>query len=70
MLERFNSLRQVGLTVTMVVADFFCYCLAPLQARPHPAWFYTGDDDAGRLMHGVEFNPDANMVAQWLDVAL
>jgi hypothetical protein len=53
----------VGLIATMVAADFFCYCMAPLQAHPHPAWFYAGDDDAGRLMRFAEFNLDANMVA-------
>lgn len=37
----------------MVVLDFFCCCLAPLQARLHPVWLYTGDDDATRLARGV-----------------
>jgi hypothetical protein len=55
---------------TMVATDFFCRWLALLQARPYPAWFYTGDDDAGRLARGAEFNPDATTVAQWLYMAM
>ena len=53
-LERFNLIRQAGLTATMVAADFFRYCMAPLEARPYSAWFYTGDDNASRLGRGVQ----------------
>ena len=69
-LGRFDSLRQLGLTSTMLAVDFFRRCLAPLQAHPYPAWFYTGDDDASRLGCGAEFSPDATTVAQWLELAM
>ena len=45
-------------------------CIAPLQARPHPVWYYTGDDDAGRLVRGAESNPGADTVAAWLEEVL
>ena len=57
MLDRINALRAVGLTSTMVAADFFRRYIAPHQARPHPAWYYTGDDDAGRMVRGAASNP-------------
>jgi hypothetical protein len=69
-LERINLVRVVGLTATMVAADFFHPCIAQLQARPHPAWVYTGDNDAGRLAHSVESNPDTDTVAAWLNQVL
>ena len=65
-LDRINVLWAMGLTTTMVAADFFCRCIAPLQARPHPTWRYAGDDDASRVARGAEFNPDAGTVATWL----
>ena len=69
-LGRIDLLRQLGLTSTMVAADFFHRCLAPLQARPYPAWFYAGDNDVSRLGCGSEFSPDAPTVAQWLEVGM
>ena len=61
-LGRFDSLRQLGLTSTMVATYFFRHGLAPLRAHPNPAWFYTGDIDASQLGHGSEFSPDAMTV--------
>jgi hypothetical protein len=29
-LDQFEALWRAGLTVTMVAADYFCHCLAPL----------------------------------------
>ena len=69
-LGRIETLRQAGLTSTMVAADFFHRCLAPLQVRSHPSWFYTGDDNASRLGCGAEFNPDDHMVAEWLELTM
>jgi hypothetical protein len=54
----------------MVAAEFFHRCLAPLQARTHPAWFYTGDDDVSCLGRGAEFNPDDHTVAGWLELVV
>ena len=65
-LARFGQLTQARLTRAMVAADFFRRRLAPFQSHIHPAWFYTGDDDASRL----EFNPDDHMVAEWLELAM
>ena len=69
-LGRFDSLRQLDLTSTMVAVDFFCRCLAHLQACPYSTWFYTDDDDASWLGYGLEFSPDASIVAQWLELAM
>lgn len=44
-LDRIAQLRQAGLTLTMVVADFIQLCIAPLHAWVRPAWFFTGIDD-------------------------
>jgi len=38
LLDRINSLRAVGLTATMVAADFFRRYIAPLQDCPHLVW--------------------------------
>ena len=38
-----------------------------ISDSPHPAWLYTGDDDASRLVCGAEFNPDDRTMAGWLD---
>ena len=70
LLGRIETLRQAGLTSTMVAADFFHRCLAPQQARPHLAWFYTGDDDVSSLGHGAEFNPNDHTVAEWLELTM
>ena len=38
-LEQFDLLRRAGITATMVAANIFGRCLAPLQARPYTLWF-------------------------------
>ena len=63
-LDQFEAPWRAGLTATMVAADYFCHCLAPLQDRPHTVWFYSGDNDASRLVCGAESNPDATMVVK------
>jgi hypothetical protein len=67
---RIETLWQARLTSTMVAAEFFRRCLAPLQARPHPSWFYDGDGDASRLGRGAEFNHNDHMVAEWLELSM
>ena len=61
-LDRINMLRAMGLTGTMVATDFFRRCIAPLQAHPHPAWRYAGDDDASPVARGAEFSPSSDTV--------
>ena len=62
----FEGLRQAGLTTTMVATDFFRRRLAPLQACPHLAWFYAGEDDTSRLTRGAGTSPDEAAIAGWL----
>ena len=52
----------MGLTGTMVATDFFRRCIALLQAHPHPAWRYVGDDDASPVARGAEFSPSSDTV--------
>lgn len=47
--ERIKLLRERGLTMQMVAADFPQWHLAPLQARARPAWNYSGDGNDTHL---------------------
>ena len=49
MVEKVNILRNAGLTVQMVVAEFIRRRLAPLQAHERALWDFSGRHDEMRL---------------------
>lgn len=55
-IQRIKSLRQAGLMMEMVVADYLWRCIAPLQRRSHFAWEYNGPADNMRLWPGLKDN--------------
>ena len=53
----------------IVARDYFCRRLAPLQARPQPALFYTGVGDSCRHVHGADFEFFDDIVTTWMEQA-
>ena len=52
--DRISDLSKAGLTSLMVVADFMCRRIAPLQRREYSACQYTGIMDPMRIDRGEE----------------
>jgi hypothetical protein len=51
-LKRIQFLAENGLAPMMVLFDFLLKRIAPLQLCAHPAWMYTGENDATQMEHG------------------
>ncbi|KAE8770933.1 hypothetical protein D1007_57241 [Hordeum vulgare] len=52
-----EKLRHAGVTVAMVVHEFICRRIAPLQCHSRPMWAYKGPSDSMRTQV-VPFSPD------------
>ncbi|KAE8811753.1 hypothetical protein D1007_11559 [Hordeum vulgare] len=48
-LTRLGKLKRAGVTMAMVVREFFCRRIAPLQRHSRPMWAYAGRRDAMRI---------------------
>ncbi|KAE8791170.1 hypothetical protein D1007_34429 [Hordeum vulgare] len=48
-LARLGKLRRAGVTMAMVVQEFICRRIAPLQHHSRPMWAYTGPNDSMRI---------------------
>ena len=69
-LERINFLRQAGLTLVMVVADYLRHRLAPLREWARPCWFYTSPQDITRTQIGEEWDLDRPALRDLLQVVI
>lgn len=63
-MARIKWLHDAGLTTHMVIVDFLRQCLALLQARARPAWFYCGDNNDTRLHIGAMYNFEPDMLKE------
>ncbi|KAE8780395.1 hypothetical protein D1007_46476 [Hordeum vulgare] len=48
-LTRLEKLKRVGVTMAMVVREFICWWIAPLQRHFRPMWAYAGPRDPMRI---------------------
>lgn len=44
-----EKLKRAGVTMAMVVQEFICWRIAPLQRNSRPIWAYTGPRDPMRI---------------------
>ncbi|KAE8797589.1 hypothetical protein D1007_27244 [Hordeum vulgare] len=56
-LIRLEKLRRAGVSMAMVMCEFICRWIAPLQRHSHPMWAYTRPSDSMRTQV-VPFSPD------------
>ncbi|KAE8790570.1 hypothetical protein D1007_35082 [Hordeum vulgare] len=56
-LTRLGQLRRAGVSMAMMVREFICRWIAPLQRHSRPMWAYAGPSDSMRTQ-AAPFSPD------------